>query len=624
VAALTKQDLATIGSLLENDKPVRNHFSGYGRLHIDRQLPFLTVYRKPKDTADKGTHRLLLGEASYLILENLDDWHMQLNQLVGLIQKTQNTVFGGFLLLEIWARPDSELENEHPEFRIFAPKQNCPGILLERFESALLRISVNELEASVTTEYTDAVRPPSLEAIINTRIEPGSNFIHLGLEVKPIYRDSSNTLFPFELKELRHELNRALKRLYYEFTHIGTSHRPGHYHELGRRAITKSAHNSDKQLADISNKFDLILHVTPVNTPEAWARFKDNQFQRIPEFLYRARPIDPDLLKRQLYKIPLERIEDPTLAHIFSEKREELDRQISLIADRNTKRFVLGSRQLFGDVEPGLLASAEDILTNLSADSSMHFTSRERLSAEEFCNLAQYEIQQYREQDDSFDSKAVLRDDVSGLLVSQGNLLIGKDCRIHKARAAAVLAHEVGTHLLTYHNGRQQPFEELYTGMAGYEPMQEGLAVLSEYLVGKLDPARIRTLAARVMAVKYITDGADFVEAFSLLCNKYGFEPQSAFYITMRVYRGGGYTKDIVYLRGLSQVLEYLASGKELESLYLGKLSYEHLVFIQELKWRKVLKGPRLRPLFLDTPLIDEKLQKLGDGLTVLDLIEKT
>ena len=295
MAALTKQDLATIGSLLENDKPVRNHFSGYGRLHIDRQLPFLTVYRKPKDTADKGTHRLLLGEASYLILKNLDDWHMQLNQLVGLIQKTQNTVFGGFLLLEIWARPDSELENEHPEFRIFAPKQNCPGILLERFESALLRISVNELEASVTTEYTDAVRPPSLEAIINTRIEPGSNFIHLGLEVKPIYRDSSNTLFPFELKELRHELNRALKRLYYEFTHIGTSHRPGHYHELGRRAITKSAHNSDKQLADISNKFDLILHVTPVNTPEAWARFKDSQFQRIPEFLYRARPVDPDI-----------------------------------------------------------------------------------------------------------------------------------------------------------------------------------------------------------------------------------------------------------------------------------------------------------------------------------------
>jgi hypothetical protein len=126
------------------------------------------------------------------------------------------------------------------------------------------------------------------------------------------------------------------------------------------------------------------------------------------------------------------------------------------------------------------------------------------------------------------------------------------------------------------------------------------------------------------MAVKYVTEGANFIETFSRLCNKYDFEPRSAFYLAMRVHRGGGFTKDVVYLRGLSQILAYLASGNNLDSLYVGKISYEHLSFIQELRWRKVLKGPRLRPIFLDTPLISDKMQNLSDGLTVLDLIEGT
>ena len=246
MAVLSKQDFATIGSLLENDKPVRSHFPDHGRLHIDRQLPFLAVYRRPNNTTDTGTDRLLLGQAAYLILENIGDWHKQLSQLIGLVQQIQYEVFGGFLLLEIWAQPEPELENERPEFRIFAPQKTCPDILLEKFESALLRINVNKLKANVSIEYSDSIIPPSQAALTSAQIEASSNVIHLGLEVKPIYRDSSDTLYPFELKELRHELTRALKRLFYEFTLLGTTHRPSHYHELGRRAITKAVYEADR------------------------------------------------------------------------------------------------------------------------------------------------------------------------------------------------------------------------------------------------------------------------------------------------------------------------------------------------------------------------------------------
>lgn len=622
MASLAEQDIAAIGRLLEDDKRVQHHLCGDGRLHIDRQLPFLAVYRRPIDGADPGTDRLLLGQASYLMADDCSGWHEQLGRLVDTIERTQYEVFGGFLLLEIWARQDSEIEHGRPDFRIFAPRHNCPEALLEEFESALLQISIDKQQANVAIEYSDDIVPPGLASLVEHNRAGGPKLIHLGLEILPVYRGSAGVLFPFELKEMRHELGRALKRLFHAFTHLRTTHRPAHYHELGPRSMTESVFDTDRQLAAISEEFDLLLHVTPVNTSAAWAQFKQSRFQRMPEFLYRARPIDPGLLKRRLYQIALEEIEDPTLAHIFDQKREELDREITLLADRNTRRFMLGSRQLFGDVEPALYCTATEIIAALPAENSGQSDS-ESLTAEQFYELAKTEIEHYRRQDGSFDGKVVLRGDVSGLLVSQGDLFIGKDCRIDRARAGAMLAHEIGTHMLTYHNGRQQPLEELHTGMAGYQSMQEGLAVIGEYLTDGLDPARLRLLAGRVIAVKHATEGADFVETFTILNKEYDFEPQAAFHITMRVFRGGGYTKDIVYLRGLIQILDYLSTGRDLEPLYLGKISYEHLSFIQELEWRKILQPPRLRPRFANTPLTKSRIKKLKCGLSVLDLVEQ-
>ncbi len=48
-------------------KGIRQNIAKKGRLNIDRPLPFLCVYRKPKERKDKGTAHLILGEAAYLI-----------------------------------------------------------------------------------------------------------------------------------------------------------------------------------------------------------------------------------------------------------------------------------------------------------------------------------------------------------------------------------------------------------------------------------------------------------------------------------------------------------------------------------------------------------------------------
>lgn len=156
-----------------------------------------------------------------------------------------------------------------------------------------------------------------------------------------------------------------------------------------------------------------------------------------------------------------------------------------------------------------------------------------------FADRAVAEIEHYRRLDPNFTAQVEVRDDMfSGLLASKGQLWIGRETTIDPGRIEALLQHEVGTHLVTYYNGRAQPFRLLSTGLAGYDGFQEGLAVLAEYLVGGLTPARLRTLAARVLAVNHMTSGASFIDTFRLL-QSHGFEAFSAYTITMRVYRGG-------------------------------------------------------------------------------------
>jgi uncharacterized protein (TIGR02421 family) len=594
-----------------------------GHLHIDRQLPFLCVYRRPADCADTGTAALLSSQAAYLLAGPGTDVAEGLGDLVGAIAAAQGENFGAFLLLEVWAGTAAGSEPPPPGFRIVAPRSQLPVNFLEDMESELLRVRIADRTPPIVLDYRDSVTAPGMTPLLDEEQREAARCSCLGLEISPSFRHPvTEELFVFLHKKLRHGVSRALKRCFYEFMHRYTGHRPAHYHELGPRTITRAASEVDAKLAGISAEFDMLLFVSPVNSAAAWEEFKRHRYERTVEFLYRPRTIDPDLLKRRLYKIPIETVEDPTLAHIFTAKRDELDRQVTLLNDRNTARFLLGSRQLFGDVVPQLLELARDILDQPVTDTAA-IEDEEIVGAEQFALHARRELEYYRDQDQSFASTVEIREDIPGIMVSHGNFLIGANAEFAPSRMQATLAHEIGTHALTYHNGRQQPLQELRAGMAGYEPLQEGLAVLSEYLVGELGAERLRQLAGRVLAVHMITTGADFIETFRSLHRQYGFDAREAFMMTMRTFRGGGYTKDAVYLQGLVEVLDYLATGKELLPLYLGKIAHEFLPLVEELRWRQVLRSSPLVPRLFELAGALEKIERLAGGMTVLDLSEE-
>ena len=614
---------------LRQNKRVRRSLPVWGRVSIDRQLPFMCVYRRPVRAVDPGTARFATTEASYLICSGRKNLQPGVSNLVQAVAKTMVEQFGAFLLLELWAgRPlttngpvtTAELV---PRFRVVGQKGSGNSPMVDEFSEQLSRVRLARRKADVASTVAARCAPPGMVPLIGADAAREIGCHVYGLEITPIYRDpDTGELFPLVLRHLRRNVTVALRRTFFNFSRTSTTHSPAHFHSLGRRAVVKAVWDVDRMLADVSEEYDFLLQVTPVNGEQAWHEFKRNGFERSPTFHYRPLPAEPVVLKRELYKAPVERIEDPALAMIFREKLDDIDRQVTMLQDRNTPRFLHGSLQLYGGVEDRLHDLAIQVLDEIPPR-SRNGGAGGRIGPHEFAARALEEIEFLRQQHAHVNATVEVRPDVTGLMVSRGNLLVSDQSRIPSSRVEALIQHEVGTHVLTYHNGRAQKLRHLYTGLAGYDALQEGLAVLAEHLVGGLSRPRLRLLAARVVAARLMVDGASFVETFKTLDRTHGFARRTAFVVTMRTYRSGGLTKDAVYLRGLLQILEYLAGGGNLEPLFVGKIAVQHIPVVRELQWRGVLTEAPLVPRYMNLPDALERLDELRAGVSVTDLIER-
>jgi uncharacterized protein (TIGR02421 family) len=616
-----------LADALSRNKSVRRNLAPWGRVYIDHQQPALCVYRKPTDTRDSGTETLLLGQASFLLLPADKSCHRANRDLVETILGQLSEPFGGVLLLELWAEQarsavSDEARPPPPRFHITAPRQGSPDATLETLEKAILAERWPHGRPGLAVNYTDRAAPPGLDPLITMPGARRLNCVPLGLKIAPIYRDpKTGNTFPPVLRDFRKSLGHVLKQGIFTFAHTESHYRPGHYHELGTRALSRPVWTSDRKLAAIADKFDLVLHLTPVNAEGAWRAFRRRRYQRTPEFHYRPQTVDAASLKALLYQLPIEDIDDPALYELFADKRDELDRQITMLSDRGTPRVLPGSLQVYERPDKSLLDLAKRLLKAVPAHTGDDRRT-DSIDSKAFAQCARKEIAKMRSGHPRLEAKVQIRDDIPGIMVSAGNLLIGKQVRMPRARIDATIQHEVGTHILTYYNGLAQPLRQLHAGTAGYEELQEGLGVLSEFLVGGLSRPRLRVLAGRVLAVESVIEGADFIDTFRLLHEKCDFSASGAFSIAMRVHRGGGFTKDAIYLRGFVSVLDRIGKGLRLDDLLLGKISLAHVPIMKELTWRKVLKLAPLRPSYLDDPQAKIRLAAVAKGLCVTDVAE--
>ncbi len=182
---------------LSEGKQVRRTLPLEGRLHIDRTLPFLVVYRQPREQLDQGTDQLVKGEASYLIASGRPQLKPSLSELIRTIVNTLSREYGAFLIVEIWSggkdHPESEITKivPKPGFRIITSASRPPTKAVEVLEKSLKNIKILKQKATVTVVYSKDRSPVSLTPLISKTEARKLNCFVVGLEVQPIYQNPS-------------------------------------------------------------------------------------------------------------------------------------------------------------------------------------------------------------------------------------------------------------------------------------------------------------------------------------------------------------------------------------------------------------------------------------------------
>jgi uncharacterized protein (TIGR02421 family) len=602
-----------ISAQLRQRQHIHETLLGQGRLKMEGHLPFLLIYRYPS-LPKKHAVKLVIAESSYLIASG-DEGHLsKLKDLLMEISSILSKSYGSVMFLEIWEGPINSTD-----FIIKAPK-DIASATIEVLSDELKQMSRSFPGLDVKTEFTANRHPEDMKPLLTVTecLEVGCFLA--GLEIPPFYQSVENDEFyHLYFQKLRKNLSKVLRKTIFSFLRIQTSSDIQSYHALGSRKIEPIVWEVDKQLAEIEQSYRFLLLISPINTLKARDEFGKSKFKTNPKFLYRILPIDPDQLKEELYQIKVRAIEDPTLGYLYREKREEIDKQLTMLSERGTKNFMYSSIRLYDSVDPELLQQAKAILRKFPSE---HTLTQEWADCHDLAQAARDEINRYKQIYPELDSTVSIKHDIIGMMVSKGQVLIGESFKVPRNRVEALIHHEVGTHVLTYYNGKAQPLKLLYSGFADYDELQEGLAVMAEFLTGGLTRGRLRLLAARVVAGHSLTEGADFCATFHELKDSYGFEMGTAFDVTARIHQGGGCTKDIIYLRGLIKLMDYIKNGGELAPLFVGKISQKHVPLIEELDHRNILRPMPLLPRYLKDTNVIHRLALVKEGLSVDALIK--
>lgn len=592
---------------------LRQSIGKSGRVHLDRWLPFIVLHRS-LDPASSIARRVAINSPAYLIWSPEDDRSAE--RAFAAVAAGLHRQFGSILVLEVedaaW-EPVPEGSQKLPafDFQAGASGGQRAKRALDCLVEALEKIRIDLRKPKVAVG--DAGRLPIEFDDSDFEVD------RLSVVIPQIHREDENTFYPQLTRDLAVAVRDALLQACCEFMSDSGAEAPPHFRSLGRSAFLAAALDADKRLDKVARSFDFLLSVSPINGREAMERFFAGGEKKAPKFRYRPLTVDPDAAKRDLFAVDLSIVEDPLLERLLSEKRQEIDHQLTMLSTRNTAAFMAASLLQYGTVGSQLLADAHAILARPRPRKS----SGSVVGALEVAEAARALVAQYQAIDASFDAKIEIRDDVGSLLVSGRKLMIASSTSILRARVDALLAHEVSVHLLTHFNGATQGLTAFRTGLAHYEGMQEGLGVFAEWAVGGLSAARLRLLAGRVVAVDAMLDGAGFVEVYRGLVDGHGMPRKPAFDIATRVFRSGGLAKDLIYLKGFQDVIGLVVSGASLDPFWIGKIARDHVDAIGELIQRKLVRPPLFKPEFLQRDDVQRRIARLrGEAsfASILDL----
>jgi uncharacterized protein (TIGR02421 family) len=337
---------------------------------------------------------------------------------------------------------------------------------------------------------------------------------------------------------------------------------------------TKALFEIDTYIDQLVKKIELLSYVNPTNIESEKERFFNSKYLSDPVFLYPKMDFDKFKLHKEFFSLPIEKIADKRIRDLYEEIIYFYSGLVQCIETVGTgKKFYYNSLHSFGTPTEKDVENAKFILHFDADDDADHFKPKySALETEHF----------FREYSKRYNfSYSINYSDKMGaiamVLNNMQTLVLNSNHTFSENEIGVLTNHEIGVHMVTTMNGLLHPLKIFSHGLPNNVETQEGLSVFSEYMSGNLTIKRLKELAYRVIAVNSLAKGYSFSKTFRLLHNTYDLNREDAFYITTRTHRGGGFTKDYLYLTGLIKVFNYYNKGGDLSLLLTGKVSLEHI-----------------------------------------------
>ncbi|TJY33336.1 flavohemoglobin expression-modulating QEGLA motif protein [Pontimicrobium aquaticum] len=354
--------------------------------------------------------------------------------------------------------------------------------------------------------------------------------------------------------------------------------------------VNKILLNIDTHLHKLVKKIELLTYVNPINIESEKERFFASKYLSEPDFIYPNIDFDKFKLHKELFSLPIEKIEDDRIKSLYQDIIYFYSGLIQSIETIGTgKKFYYNSLHSFGTPTEKDVENAKFILhfdENLEAE---HFKPKHSvLQTETFFKdySKRYDFKYHITHSDRMGAIAMV-------LNNQQTLVLNSNHMFSDNEIGVLTNHEIGVHMVTTMNALLHPLKIFSHGFPNNVETQEGLSVFSEYMSGNLTIKRLKELAYRVLAVNCLAKGNSFSKTFRMLHSTYDLNKNDAFYITTRVHRGGGFTKDYLYLTGLSKIYSLYKKGTSLDVLLTGKVSIEYKSDIEYLQEKGLAVKPK-------------------------------
>lgn len=430
-----------------------------------------------------------------------------------------------------------------------------------------------------------------------------SNTLVLATEISKIYCDEeTGEIYPQIIKNIQAKFKQAILNNANLFANELTNWKYEDKNMLLDNSITANVQKIDNQLFKLLKNFELLTYVNPTNVESERERFFKSKFTINPNFRYKPIKINPYELKKKLQLIDTIKIQDITIRHLYESVITASIDKINLLASLGTKQFLYNSLRYFGRPDNNDIRNAEYIL--LLPDIVGEGIKVQKFGVDEAKKL-------FEETFEKYGFKGNIKVDKSGVssvlvLNSTKTVVLKEGSKFSKIELQYLAEHEIGVHMLTTMNAANNKLKIFSVGLPVNTRTGEGMAVLSEYLSGNFSMKRLRKLALRVIAVDLMCNGDDFKTCFSTIVNQYNVDKNDAYNIVTRVYRGGGFTKDYLYLSGFSRLFKFWQDGNDLTPLLIGKTSISFYNTIVEMIDRNIVEEPQYITKSFENPKIEE------------------